>query len=167
MTKPVFHFDNYVVRPVTEQDREYITLLIENDPFHTGRMDADFFLKLQPGEDAWAIENQHGQVQFYFKTQTACRVSMIFAQGDTSEAKTKNRIALMKGLAWIEAQLIANSFREILFDTEGPELKKMAKRRMGFLEAPNDLRRPLTPPRPQESQINHWDSAPQVSREGG
>lgn len=165
--KPTFHFDNFVVRPVGEQDRTYIETLIESDPFHTGRMDADFFLKLQPGEDAWAIENQQGQVQFYFKTQTACRVSMIFAHADNSEQKTKNRIALMKGLAWIEAQLVANSFREILFDTEGPELKQMAKRRMGFLEAPNDLRRPLASPRVQEARINDWDAAPQVSREGG
>lgn len=161
MTRPVFHFDNYVVRPVSEQDRTYIKNLIEKDDFHKDRMDEEFFLDLKPGEDAWAFESERGDVLFYFKTQVACRLSMLFSHAETSQEKTANRIALMKGLAWIEAQLIANSFREILFDTQGPELKQMAKRRMGFFEAPDDLRRILAAPNIQQEQIIQRGAAPQ------
>jgi hypothetical protein len=164
----VFHFDNYVVRPISEQDRSYLEALIEADPYHRDRMNADYFLKLKPGEDAWALENEQGNVQFYFKTQTAVRLSLQFAQMETSADKTRNRIALLKGLAWIEAQLCANSFRELLFQTDGPELTAMAKRRMGFREV-SGLVRDINPPSgPNQSRTEHWDAAPQISQgEGG
>ena len=32
---------------------------------------ADFFLKPEPGEDAWALEDHQGMIVFYFKTATA------------------------------------------------------------------------------------------------
>ena len=169
MSKPtIFHFDNYVVRPVAEQDRAYLGALIEADEYHRDQMDADFFLKLKPGEDAWALEDERGNVVFYFKTQTAVRLSMQFAQAETSAEKTRNRIALLKGLAWIEAQLGANSFRELLFQTDGPELTAMAKRRMGFREASGLARSIQLPSAPNQARIEHWDATPQVIQgEGG
>jgi hypothetical protein len=164
----VFHFDNYVVRPIAEQDRAYLDALIEGDQYHRDRMDADYFLKLKPGEDAWALEDERGNVLFYFKTQTAVRLSMQFAQAETSADKTRNRIALLKGLAWIEAQLCANSFRELLFETNGPELTAMAKRRMGFREVSGLVRDIGLPSAPNQARIEHWDAAPQISQvEGG
>jgi hypothetical protein len=167
MTAPIFHFDNYVVRPITERDRGYLGDLIAGDPHHADCMDADFFLKLRPGEDAWAMEDERGKVLFYFKTQTAVRLSMQFAEAEDSAAKTRNRIALLKGLAWIEAQLRANSFREILFQTDGPELAKMAIRRMGFRES-TELRRDIgVPAGDQKAHTGDWGTSPQVSQEGG
>jgi hypothetical protein len=160
----VFHFDNYVVRPVSEKDRIYLEALIEADQYHNGQMDADYFLKLKPGEDAWALEDDKGKVLFYFKTQTAVRLSLQFAQAETAAAKTRNRIALLKGLAWIEAQLCANSFREILFQTEGPELTAMAKRRMGFREVSGLAREIGLPLAPNQPAVGHWDAAPQISQ---
>jgi hypothetical protein len=168
MSATVFHFDQYVVRPVAEQDRVYLDSLIDADQYHHDRMDADYFLKLKPGEDAWALEDEKGNVLFYFKTQTAVRLSMQFAQAETSADKTRNRIALLKGLAWIEAQLCANSFRELLFQTDAPELTAMAKRRMGFREVSGLVRDIGLPPNPNQGRIEHWDAAPQISQgEGG
>jgi hypothetical protein len=168
MTPPVFHFDNYVVRPVEERDRAYLQDLIENDPYHANCMDADFFLSLQPGEDAWALETREtGKVILYFKTQTAARVSLLFSGSDSREDKTRNRLALLKGMAWIEAQLRANSFRQILFDTKGSELAAMAKRRMGFRESNGDLIRDITPSEAPKSHVGDWDGIPRVSKEGG
>jgi hypothetical protein len=164
----VFHFDTYTVRPVEERDRTYLTQLIEADEYHKDEMDARFFLELWPGEDAWALEDQTGNVLFYFKTQTAVRLSMQFAQAETVEAKTRNRLALMKGLAWIEAQFRANRFREILFHTDAPELTVMAKRRMGFRDV-SGLAKWITPPEPPlEARTEPWEASPQVSQgEGG
>lgn len=169
MSSPtVFHFDNYVVRPITERDRVYLKTLIEADEYHHDQMDADFFLKLKPGEDAWALEDDKGVVLFYFKTQTAVRLSLQFTQAETSAAKTRNRIALLKGLAWIEAQLCANSYREILFQTDGPELTAMAKRRMGFREVSGLARDIGLPPTSNQERVEHWDAAPQILQsEGG
>ena len=168
MSPTVFHFDNYVVRPVGEQDRQYMAETIENDEFHADRMTPDFFLDLKPGEDAWALEDERGKVIFYFKTQTAVRLHMQFIGAETSREKTKNRIALLKGLAWIEAQLRANCFREILFDVDGPELAQMAKKRMGFRETSSLSRDIGLPPKPPQARMGDWDVAPQVSlTEGG
>jgi hypothetical protein len=156
----VLHFDSYTVRPVSEKDRAYLTSLIEADEYHHGKMDADYFLQLKPGEDAWALEDEKGIVLFYFKTQTAVRLSIQFANTD----KTRNRIALFKGLAWIEAQLSANGFRELLFQTTAPELAAMAKRRMGFREVSGLARDIRLPPAPIQARIEDWDAAPQISQ---
>jgi hypothetical protein len=164
MSETRFHFDTYVVRPIAEQDRAYLESLIAADPYHRSRMDADYFLKLRPGEDAWALEDQRGNVLFYFKTQTAVRLSIQFANPD----KTRNRIALLKGLAWIEAQLSANSFRELLFQTDAPDLTAMAKRRMGFREVSGLARDIGLPPTSNQERVEHWDAAPQILQsEGG
>src|SRR5258708_34626599 len=69
-----FTFDGYTVRPATEKDRPYLQLQIDADPFHGGRMTADFFLKLQPRGNSWALENADGRSVFYFKTPTAARI---------------------------------------------------------------------------------------------
>jgi hypothetical protein len=160
----IFHFDNYVVRPVSERDRVYLETLIEADQYHHDQMNADYFLKLRPGEDAWALEDERGKVLFYFKTQTAVRLSIQFTEAETSADKTRNRIALLKGLAWIEARLSANSFREILFETQGPELTAMAKRRMGFREVSGLARDIGLPLAPNQPRIERWDAAPQISQ---
>jgi hypothetical protein len=167
LNPPVFHFDNYVVRPVEERDRAYLCDLIQSDPLHVDCMDADFFLTLQPGEDAWSLETlDTGKVILYFKTQTAARVSLLFSGNDSKEDKTRNRLALLKGMAWIEAQLRANSFRQILFDTKGSELAAMAKRRMGFRESSGDLIRDIQPPEGIKPRVEDWHGIPQASQDG-
>lgn len=167
MSQPIFHFDNYVVRPTEERDRAYLSDLIQSDPFHADCMDADFFLTLQPGEDAWALEDERGKVILYFKTQVAARVSLLFSESQSKEDKTRNRLALLKGMAWIEAQLRANSFRQILFDTRGSELAAMAKRRMGFRESSGDLIRDIAPVEGSKPHTGDWHGIPQASQEGG
>jgi hypothetical protein len=156
---PIFRFDNYIVRPVAETDRPYIDQLITADPYHKG-MTAGFFLELLPGEDAWAIEDEQGRVMLYFKTQTACRVSLQF--GDQN--RHRNLDVLLRGMAWIESMLRSNRFREILFQTDGPELRNMAKRRMGFRETSGDLVRGIAPPKPIEGCKGPWESSPQASQ---
>lgn len=131
-----FSFDGYTVRPITEKDRVLLELLIEQDEYHRGRMDADFFLKKQPGEDSWALEDERGRVVFYFKTSTAVRMAIQFGSGNSPTDRRTNQAALLRGLRWIEGIFRANHFREIIFETEGPELTVFAKRHLGFVDAP-------------------------------
>jgi hypothetical protein len=167
MSQQIFHFDNYVVRPIAETDRVYLDSLIEADGYHKDRMSADYFLSLLPGEDAWAMEDEQGNVLFYFKTQTAVRLSLQFTQGETPEEKTRNRVGLLKGMAWIEGMLRQNHFREILFQTDGPQLTAMAKRRMGFRESSGELVREITPPQPLGRDTGNWGTVPQHARGEG
>lgn len=145
---PQFKFDGYTVRPLTEQDRAYLDLLIDADEYHRGRMDADFFLKRQQGEDAWALEDQYGQIVFYFKTTTAVRLAIQFRPSSSPADRLRNAAAMMRGLRWIEGVLRSNGFREMVTDTEGPELRNFLKRRLGFSEAPL-LTRTLHDSRPE------------------
>jgi hypothetical protein len=140
---PVLVFREYEVRPVTEADRPYLAQLIEADEYHRGNMTPDYFLIRERGEDAWALEKD-GHVLFYFKTQTAVRMGMLFAQASTRDDREENRTALMHGLAWLEAILTGNGFREILFDTQGPELEVFAKRHLGFVDAGKLLSRTIS-----------------------
>ena len=167
MSTQHFRFDDYVVRPMCERDRVFLDSLIEEDAYHMGRMTPDFFLHLVPGEDAWAVEDLQGNLIFYFKTQTAVRLSIQFSAGKTTEERRRNRDAMTKGLAWIEGMLQQNHFREIIFDTEGPELKAFAKRRLGFRESLSELVRGVSPPRAIGSHVEAWGHAPQEARREG
>lgn len=138
-----FRFGNYIVRRVEERDRAYLDQLTSADEEHRERMNANFFLQLLPGEDAWAVEDPQSNVVLYFKTQAAARIHMQFV----SEDRELNRDILIRGMAWLEGMLLQNNFREMLFDTKGRELRLMAKRRLGFEEAPEDLSKPLPRPR--------------------
>lgn len=167
MSTQTFHFDQYFVRPMSERDRDYLDTLIEEDAYHLGRMTPDFFLKLVPGEDAWAVEDLQGNIVLYFKTQTAVRLSIQFSAGKTKEERRRNMDAMTKGMAWIEGMLRQNHFREIIFDTDGPELKAFAKRRLGFRESSSELLRPVTPLRTPEARLEAWGRVPQEARREG
>lgn len=153
-------FDDYIVRPVDENERNYLTALIEADPHHRDCMDANFFLRLVPGESAWAIENEQGNVLLYFKTQNVARISLQFA----SEDREENRRVLTRGMAWLEQMLAQNNFHEVLFDTKGRELRLMAKRRLGFRDSPEELLKAIPPAMQTVGTDEVWHHVPQTSQ---
>jgi hypothetical protein len=126
-----FHFNGYTLRPVLKGDRDYLTRLIEADPYHKDKMNAGWFLDLGPGEGAWAMENERGEVVLYLKTQNAVRLSIQFGE----QGSDANRDALIKGLAWLEETLFLNGFCELIFDSDSPVLWATARRRLGFAMA--------------------------------
>jgi hypothetical protein len=140
-----FNFDGYTVRRTLEKDRPYLEFLIGTDPYHRDRMTADFFLKPKPGEDAWAMEEETGDVVLYFKTSTAVRLAVQFRPTITPADRERNRHALLRGMRWIEEVFRKNGFREVIFDTEGPELRAFALRHLGFVDAASTLTRCLPP----------------------
>ena len=162
MNDPAFSFDGYNVRPVTEADRGFIEQQIAKDMYHVG-MSPDYFLHLVPGEDAWAVENQQGAVVLYFKTKVVTRLAMLFGNQTSNE----NRDALVKGVEWLTDMLAHNRFREIVFDTEGPALRAMATRRLGFTEEPAVLVRHLPIPEVDKSMAALWNHSPQASEKRG
>lgn len=159
MSHPTFTFDGYTVRAIGEQDRAFLELLIETDDYHRDRMTPDFFLKPQPGEDAWAMEDGEHRVVFYFKTSTVVRIAIQFAAAETLGDRRSNQSALMRGLRWIEGMFRVNRFTEIVFDTEGPELARFAKRRLGFVEA-SVLSKTIHPA--QHMQLAHTEALEKV-----
>ena len=163
---PTFQVGPYLLRAATERDRALLEQWIAADPWHREHVTADFFLLRVPGEDAWALEDHTGRVVFYFKTQTSCRVHIQFAPGQTAADRTRNREALETGTAWLVAALAANHFREVVFDSRNPPLIASAKRRLGFVVAPDDLRLAIGPPRPREAQVEALQVLSQHQEEG-
>jgi hypothetical protein len=161
-----FTFKGYTVRIVTEMDRAYLADLIEADDYHRHSMTPDYFLKPERGEDAWALEKD-GRVLFYFKTQTAVRMGILFANGETPAGRHVNRFALIDGMKWLMPLLVTNGFREILFDTKGPELEVFAKRHLGFADAGRLLTRPLPSAGDFKADLEPWEQSPQVSKRAG
>jgi hypothetical protein len=157
-----FRFDRYIVRRIDERDHAYLDTLIAADPDHKDTMSADYFLKLMPGEDAWACE-ENGKVLLYFKTQTAARISMQF----TTDDPEVNREVLTKGMAWLEGMLVQNHFRELLFDSHSRPLRVMVKRRLGFRDSPEELVKTLPAPWSAGAVNERWHHRPtSVEREG-
>lgn len=146
-TKPIetYQFDGYNVRPMTEQDRPYLEMQIAADPYHRDKVTPDFFLKLLPGESAWALEDKDGRVVFYFKNSPVVRMHIQFTADPTLAGKKRTMWGLLRGLAWIEGIFRVARFREIIFDVDSPELKYFAKCSLGFTETPDLLSR-LVPP---------------------
>jgi hypothetical protein len=130
-----FTFDGYTVRPVLESDREYLTGLIEQDEYHQAKMTADFFYKLQPGEESFALEDEQGEIVFYFKTSIAVRMDIQFPPIANIKDVRRNIGALSKGFQWLEGLFRAKQYREIIFEPQGPELYLFAKNRLGFTDA--------------------------------
>ena len=139
-----FTFGKYLVRPVTERDRDYLTECIAKDEYHRDRFTADFFLKLKPGQDAWALEDEDGKVVFYFRTDPAVRFAIQFTESGTLASKRRNAAAMMEGLAWLVGVLRGNRFHEIITDPDSPELQVFTKRHLGFKELHGQLSLGLT-----------------------
>jgi hypothetical protein len=158
----IFTFDDYTVRPVDERDREYIVAILEKDEYHR-KMSAEEFFNLVQGEEAFACEDGNGHVLLYMKTQTACRLSMLFAEED----RTRNQTVLEKGLAWLMGALQRNRCRELLFDTANPALAIFARRRLGFEQKPETLSQLIPQPDAEGCVRGLWeDRKKPVGKEG-
>lgn len=134
-----FRFGEYRVRPIGEQDRQYLTECIERDKYHRGKITADFFLKVCPGRDSWAVEDDNGKVVFYFRTDAIIRFAIQFTDSESLSNKRTNALAMMEGLAWLSGILRQNNFHEIITDADSPELQRFTKRHLGFKDAPGQL----------------------------
>lgn len=147
-----FTFGGYLVRPVTERDRAYLKECIARDKYHRERMTPDFFLKLKPGQDAWALEDKSGKVVFYFRTDTAVRFHVQFTDADTLAAKRRNSMGMIEGLAWLVGVLRQNHFHELITELDSPELQVFAKRHLGFKERAGEYSLALRSPAALEMQ---------------
>lgn len=152
MIESFFTFDGYTLRPIRETDRNHLVYCIEQDEYHQNKMTADFFYKLQPGEEAYALEDESGKVVFYLKNSVAVRMDIQFTPITSIRNVRDNQSALMRGLQWIEGLFRAKRYREIIFEADGPELYVFAKRRLGFRDATVLSRQLMAPPKNQETQ---------------
>lgn len=144
-------FDGLVLREVEERDRAALNAWIEADPGHKGILDADFFLgldrdgKRDERPQCYALEDQDGEVMF-IRLSRVSRVYIQFGSKDSSETRSRNRYALLKGMAFLETQLAMAGAEEWIFESNYLQLRRTAIRHMGFQESPRELRRSIYPP---------------------
>lgn len=147
-----FTFDEYRLVAASEELREHLQKWIDADPFHSGKVGADFFIKQQTGSNSCVLLDKFGEPVFYFKTELALRVHIQFGPAETTADRERNREALTKGFAWLK-QMAANlKVRQLIFGSENPLLIHFSKKRLGFHKSPFELVCPVTPTEPQTAQ---------------
>ena len=163
---PSYRFGRYTLSPLTEADRPRLEAWIAADPFHDGRVSADFFLHTVPGEEGWCLLDEYDEPIFYLKTATAVRLHIQFGPSRSPAERERNREALTEGVEWIEGVLSARSFREMIFDSFNPLLRRMATKRLGFTASQEELRRPVPIYEATEGPESAWRGTQEPARTG-
>ncbi|HET6220177.1 MAG TPA: hypothetical protein VFE27_24325 [Acidobacteriaceae bacterium] len=161
MQNVLAEFDGYTLRAVTDADRPALEAWIEADQRHNGVLDPEFFMGLATDENGeiapdprptcCALEDKTGVV-FFIRLSRASRVNIQFAPAQSSKSRRRAAMALLKGIAYLEVQLAKAGAEEWIFETEDRELAEMAKKRLGFVESPNEMVRVIgRPEEPKEA----------------
>jgi hypothetical protein len=105
------------------------------------------------------IEHPYTSAEFFFNPRTICSVyedlqgPVLYARGaktlrldlhyvNNLDAKRNMKVMLdgFPELLWNASQ---NGFSEVMFNSKSPLLRKFCMKRLGFVEAPNELRREI------------------------
>ena len=117
---------------------------INADETHKGIfVPADFLsgpLGNDPRATCYALEDEQGVV-FYLRLARAARVRIQFAPSAGQKARVIR--GLFHGMAFLESQLQHVGCEEWIFDTDSPNLKRLAERVLGFTESTHELVRPI------------------------
>jgi hypothetical protein len=142
----VFTFDKYRLRKAEEADRAMCQKWINEDPDHAGCVTPDFFLKQEPGAEAYLMEDENGPL-FFFKMSRAIRISIQFGPSATREERDRNAEALEVGFGWLLSQAQDAVVREMIFESTVVPLIRFCENRFGFKKAPDDLVCGIAPPK--------------------
>ena len=130
----------------TLADGERLEDWIEADDAHRGIFQpADFLsgsLAKDPRATCYALEDEQGVV-FYLRLARAARVRIQFAPQASTAQKGRVIRGLFHGMAFLESQLQHVGCEEWIFDTDSPNLKRLAERVLGFTESTHELVRPI------------------------
>lgn len=168
MDRILARFDGYMLREVSvDTDIRRLVDWISADPYHQ-HIKPEFFLgkledpkgyvaKSDPRPTCYAMEDEEGVI-FYIRIDRAARVNIQFQPLDPKFILARGRVAkaLLKGMAALELGFRQANVSEWVFESQAPDLRLMARTRLGFLESPHDLVRPipiLTAREPEEEPI--------------
>ena len=118
-----------ILRKITEEDRPKIDALIAKDKFHSGDGTSGFFF--QPFSEGIAFENEAGDA-VYFRIARALRINAVF----DCDARASNKEIMTEAAKFFEANARTSGFREILYTSENPLLRKFGTT-VGFAEQPD------------------------------
>ena len=117
------------LRQATESDKPKIAELIENDPYHKGVLDTEFFY----AGDLWVLSDDAGPI-LYIRKAKAMRIHVQFVDDKLRTAK-----ALMSVLPAFAKFAKDNGYREMIFESQSPLLSKFCTKNMGFVASPNEF----------------------------
>jgi hypothetical protein len=159
MTSLLCQFDGYVLRAPEPRDRAALEQWIASDPAHKDVFSPEHFMgQLEDGREdprptCCVLEDPEGRVMF-IRISRMARVDIQFPPATTADQRGRIRDGLTRGMALLESVLAMAGCEGWIFDTDSPALRTMAKRRLGFRDAPNDLIRPIAPLEQSDSRID-------------
>lgn len=149
----MFTFTTYQLRPATEADRELCERWIEADPDHRGRVNADFFIKPEPGVETFVLEDAQGEV-FFFRMMRALRIDIQFGPSTSAEERERTRLALMNGFDWLKESCGSAVIRQVIFESQVVPLVRFCEKRFGFQQSSHELVCGIAAPKPQSELEN-------------
>jgi hypothetical protein len=142
-------FDGFTLRAIEDKDLAQLREWIAADAAHVGVLTPEFFMGEDPRSNAFVIEGGDGELM-YVRLARASRVHIQFRpqpRGASSirEHRRQMRMALLKGMAFLEVGLKHAGCTEWIFDSESSDLRALARVFMGFQASPNELVRFIPP----------------------
>ena len=144
-----FTFRGYTLRPARWDDLSLAEYWVKEDPFHKGTTKAKFWCEQKIGIESYILSDKFGPV-FFFKMQRAqggdAEIHVQFPpEMKNPTARSDQRCRVMNGLIfgfeWLERVLSLRQVNALFFDSKNPSLIRFSKRRLGFVEDGQRLKR--------------------------
>ena len=121
-------------RFMREADEPLIEESLAEDNFHKTTT-VDFFK--EKGTITKAYEDERGTILFA-RISLALRIDIQFLNNEDHE---RNRIAMLEGFPKLLESAKASGYKEIIFQSDNPMLRRFCVRRLGFYESGGEMRR--------------------------
>jgi hypothetical protein len=139
------------IRPVTESDRTLCEQWILANPEHRGKVKADFYLKPEDNVQTFVV-TENDEPLFFFRDEIALRFHMEFGPSFTEAERDRNRRGLEWGIEWLLNMARGAGVRQLVTQSDSPELRKFCEKRLGFTTSSGEMFRWTSAPKPEEAQ---------------
>lgn len=123
-------------RLLTPEDEANLTVSLALDKEHPD-LEAEFFA--EPGCVTNVYEDESGPI-CYVRGSAALRLDIHWV--DNGDAK-RNRRAILEGFPDLVARARGNDFKQVIFDSVSPMLRKFCTKRLGFAASATELKKDL------------------------
>jgi hypothetical protein len=155
---PTHKFDGYMLRPAMQADREKADRWCGADPEH--RWEAkqkDFWIKQILNVNCYVLEDADGPIFFVrlfaFRkhyilpgsTEKCIEISLQIPPWRERTHDARIRLALERGMRWLEKTLPGNGFDTVYFASKNARTLRFATLRLGFRREGEQMKRTLVP----------------------
>jgi hypothetical protein len=145
-----FAFGGFCLRSATRADLPLAVSWTAADPDHAGRVDPEFWVEGNPGQESYLLSDQIGPL-FFFKmclyekpdAERLVEAHIQFAPRRSPEDILRTREGLEKGFSWLEMVLRSRGIAELFFHSKERTLIAFCVKHLKFARERDYLRKRL------------------------